>query len=78
MSYHVVLSVIVVILSLAAYIPYIKDTLRGKTKPHAFTWLVATITAGIAFALQLYGGGGIGAWPMFIITIICVVVLDSV
>lgn len=74
MDYRLIVAVIVVVLSFAAYIPYIQDIHKGKTTPHAFTWLAASITAGVAFALQTYGGGGVGAWPMFIITVICVYV----
>jgi hypothetical protein len=41
--------------------PYLIGMLRGRIKPHAFTWLVWTVTTLIAFVGQLVGGGGIGA-----------------
>jgi hypothetical protein len=47
------------------------DVVRGKTKPHAFTWFPTALTAFIAFGLQLEGGAGIGAWPMFVMVFIC-------
>src|SRR5437763_14931784 len=41
--------------------PYVVGMLRGRIRPHAFTWLVWTVTTMIAFAGQLVGNGGIGA-----------------
>jgi hypothetical protein len=41
--------------------PYLIGTLRGRIRPHAFTWLIWSVTTLIAFLGQLAGGGGIGA-----------------
>jgi hypothetical protein len=41
--------------------PYAVAMLRGRIKPHAFTWLIWTSTTFIAFVGQLVGGGGVGA-----------------
>jgi hypothetical protein len=41
--------------------PYLVGTLRGQIRPHAFTWLIWSVTTLIAFVGQLVGGGGIGA-----------------
>lgn len=41
--------------------PYAIGMLRGQIRPHAFTWLIWTVTTLIAFVGQLVGGGGIGA-----------------
>lgn len=68
------ISSIVVVLTLFAYVPYIIDIFKNKTKPHSFTWFTVSIIAFIAFALQVKGGAGIGAWPMFIVGLICAVV----
>lgn len=46
----------------AAGVPYIRDTLMRKTKPHVYTWLVWTVTTGIATAGVWYGNGG---YPAF-------------
>lgn len=35
---------------------------NGKTKPHAFSWLVWGILTAIAFGGQVVGKGGAGAW----------------
>jgi hypothetical protein len=42
-------------------VPYLIGTLRGQISPHAFTWLIWSVTTLIAFVGQLVGGGGIGA-----------------
>jgi hypothetical protein len=42
-------------------VPYAVGMLRGRIRPHAFTWLIWTATTMIAFAGQLVGHGGIGA-----------------
>lgn len=63
-SFKITLGLIAVIISIIGYIPYYRDILRGKTKPHAFSWLVWSILNGIAFAGQLHDKGGAGAWAV--------------
>lgn len=46
------------------FAPYIADILNHKTKPHAFSWLVWAVLAGIAFGVQVTHEGGPGAWLM--------------
>jgi len=74
MEYHAIVSVLVITLTFFGYVPYIWDILKGKTKPHAFTWFVVAVTAFVAYALQLLGGAGVGAWPMLTVAVICIVV----
>lgn len=50
--------------AVVSYIPYFRNIFAGKTKPHAFTWLVWGVLNGIAFAGQLQGKAGPGAWPV--------------
>lgn len=47
-----------VLVVFAAYLPYIRDIFLKKTKPHAYTWLIWTITQGVALAGLFYGKGG--------------------
>ena len=56
------LAVLAVSLNFVGYIPYIRDTLKGKTHPHAYSWFVWTYITVIVFALQLSDGGGAGAY----------------
>lgn len=75
MEFKTFVTFLVIALSLAGYAPYIWDILKDKTRPHVFTWLTATLTAFIAWALQILGGAGVGSWPMLVVTILCVCVL---
>ncbi|PZO85412.1 MAG: hypothetical protein DI626_07485 [Micavibrio aeruginosavorus] len=49
-------------IGIISYIPYLLTILKGRTKPHAFSWLIWGILTAIAFAAQITGGGGVGAW----------------
>lgn len=53
-----------IIVAVVSYVPYFRDIFAGKTKPHAFTWLVWAVLNGIAFAGQVQGNGGAGAWAV--------------
>ncbi len=57
----IIFTVIATLLGVAAYFPYLKDMLHGRTKPHAYTWLIWTLTQGTAVFAIWYGGGGVGA-----------------
>ncbi len=64
------IAVIGIILTVVGYIPYLKDTLSGKTLPHVYTWFIwATVTA-IAYALQVSAGAGPGSW--ITLAVVCV------
>ncbi|KKP67163.1 MAG: hypothetical protein UR68_C0013G0033 [Candidatus Roizmanbacteria bacterium GW2011_GWA2_35_19] len=56
------LGIITIILSVIGHTPYIVDTIRGKTKPHLFTWLTWSIIVTLAFFGQWISGGGAGSW----------------
>ncbi|MDE2025817.1 MAG: hypothetical protein KGJ07_04950 [Patescibacteria group bacterium] len=43
------------------YIPYLRDIIKGKTKPHIYSWLVGGFVGFIIFALQVSGGAGTGS-----------------
>jgi hypothetical protein len=46
-------------IAVLGYIPYLYGMIKGKTKPHIYTWLIWTITLGIGNASIWQGGGGI-------------------
>lgn len=56
------LGIAATVLGAYGYYPYIRDILQGRTKPHAFSWLVWGTMTAIGFAAQLAEGGGAGAW----------------
>src|SRR3989338_10222221 len=68
------LGILAVLIALIGYIPYFRDIFLGKTKPHAFSWLVWTILTWTAFAGQLVAGAGPGAWVIGFSGIACVAV----
>lgn len=65
MTSALIFTVVALILVLVGYIPYIRDIFNGKTKPHAFTFLIWTLSTAVSFFLQIKGGAGPGAWITF-------------
>jgi hypothetical protein len=65
------LGAIAAALALVQYVPYIADVIRGKTKPHAFSWFVWGVPAGVVFLAQLLTGGGAGSWATGVTAAIC-------
>lgn len=59
---------------IAAYAPYLRDILKRKTKPHALSWLVWSVLAAIAFAIQITNDGGAGSWLMGVTSLITFVI----
>jgi hypothetical protein len=51
-----------VFVALLAYPPYLKSVFQKRTKPHVFSWLIWSLLAWIAFAIQVIAGAGPGAW----------------
>lgn len=70
-----VLSISAIVLTIVAYIPYIRDTYKGVTRPHSFSWLIWTIGTGIIFALQMSNGAGPGGWVTGCLTLVLGTVL---
>ncbi|TSC59988.1 MAG: hypothetical protein Greene041662_318 [Candidatus Peregrinibacteria bacterium Greene0416_62] len=60
-----------VVIALLAYAIYFHDIFFRHTKPHAFSWLVWTLLAGIGFAAQVTGGAGAGSWVLGIDAVVC-------
>jgi hypothetical protein len=62
MDTNQLIAVVAIGMTLFGYYFYFRDIFAGKTKPHAYTWLVWALLTAIAFAGQLYDGGGPGAY----------------
>ena len=62
MDFKITVAVVSIVLTLAGYFYYFRDIFTGKTKPHAFSWLVWGALTAIAFAGQLSDNAGPGAW----------------
>ena len=57
-------SAVAMALTFIAFYPYIRAILKGRTRPHVFSWFIwAAVTFTVATA-QLAGGAGVGAWPI--------------
>ena len=67
------LGIITIFLAFIGYIPYLRDTFSGKTKPHMVSWLLWTVVSFIAFGLQWSKGAGAGAYANFAMGIICLI-----
>lgn len=68
MNIKIIFSLIASSIAVISYIPYIHNIISGKTKPHAFSWLIWSIITYIAAALQITGGGGIVGASVALIT----------
>jgi hypothetical protein len=62
MNFKIILSVVAIFVGMMSYIPYLRDVVKGKTKPHTFSWLVWGILTVIVFIGQLIDQGGFGTW----------------
>ena len=62
MDYRVLLGFVSAFVSLVSLFPYARSMIRGKTRPHLFTWLVWAILTTLIFLIQLNGNAGPGAW----------------
>lgn len=70
-----VLGIIAIVLTFIGYIPYSRDIIAGKTKPHIFSWFLWGFVTFLAFALQVYGKAGIGGFVTLTAALMCFVVI---
>ncbi len=73
-DYKTLLGLCAVAMTVAAHVPYLLTTLKGTNKPHIFTWVIWSLLTFIAFAAQVAGGAGPGAWVTCATGIICVII----
>ena len=57
-----VIGIVAVILTFVAYIPYYRDILKGKTRPHIYSWSLWGLLTILLVALQIKGGAGPATW----------------
>ena len=62
--YKEILSVVAIVLTLTAFVPYIRAIMSNTIKPHVFSWVIWGATTFLAFLAQLEDKGGVGAWPI--------------
>lgn len=59
-----IFAIIAALLGIAGNVPYLRETWRGRVKPHPYTWLVGSIVSGTVFFGMLTKGAGIGSLPV--------------
>lgn len=69
-----IVGTVAVVLTFVGYIPYIIDTIKGKTKPHIYTWFIWGLVTAIAFGLQMADNAGPGAYTTLAAAIVCFVI----
>ncbi len=64
MEWHAALGVASGILQIASVIPYIRDILKGSTRPYAVSTGLWTLLSGIAFTAQITAGA---SWSVILV-----------
>jgi hypothetical protein len=64
-----------VALCLLCYGPYFYSIIRGKTRPHTFSWIVWSIVNAIVFLSQWSDGAEAGAWVTGMTALFCLTVV---
>lgn len=75
MNPQTIFTTLATILVFIGYIPYIRDVIRGTTRPHIFSFFIWALTTFIIFFLQLKNGGGVGSWITFVVGCLLILVL---
>ena len=70
-----ILSIVAVVLTFIAYIPYYRDIIRGKTQPHIYSWSLWFLLGILIVALQIKGGAGIATLVTAAATLLCLGVI---
>jgi hypothetical protein len=74
MGYRDILGIAATVLALISYVPYFRDIVARKTRPHAFTWLIWGGLTAIAFVGQIVDRAGPGAWVTGFTALVCLVI----
>ncbi len=66
-----ILGTLAIIIALISYVPYLRDVISNKTKPHAVTWFIWGSLTAIVFVGQVVSNAGPGAWALGVTTFLC-------
>lgn len=72
--YKVALSALAMGLTFYAFLPYIRGIIKGRVKPHVFSWITWGITTFVVFLAQLQDNGGPGAWAIGVSGVITMII----
>lgn len=57
------IAIIAAVLAIIGNVPYLIDVVKGRVKPHPYTWFIWTIVSCVVFFGQVAKGAGVGAIP---------------
>lgn len=69
-----ILVIVASLLALVGNIPYLIDVVKGRIKPHPYTWFVWSIVSCVVFFGQVAKGAGIGAVPTAVAEIFTIII----
>lgn len=69
-----IIGILAVVLTFVGYIPYLRDTLKGKTKPHIYSWFLWGFVTLIAFALQVSAKAGPGSYVTLAAAVVSLII----
>jgi hypothetical protein len=59
MDFHILAAVVAALLAIISVVPYVRDMLKGKTKPNVVSWGLWTLIQGIFAAAQFAEGASL-------------------
>jgi hypothetical protein len=62
------------LLVFVGYAPYVRDVLKGKTKPHVYTWFIWGFVTLLVFFFQYNAGGGAGSYLTLSAGLVCLLI----
>lgn len=74
MDYKVILGILATVLGSISFLPYLRDILLKKTKPHVYSWLVWTIIQTVGVLAMIKGGASFGSLGLAIGSLFCFII----
>jgi hypothetical protein len=71
---HTLIVYFAIALNVVAYYPYLRDMFRRIAQPHAYTWLIWTLTQGTGALASWKGGGGWAAVIIGVGALLCLLI----
>ena len=71
---YVIFAIAAVILATARYGTYFYTIYQGKTKPHAFSWLLWGTVTGVGTLAQFDLNAGPSAWALAFVSVTCLII----
>jgi hypothetical protein len=73
-GFKLLFGILSIIPGVIAYTLYFRNMFAGKTKPHAFSWLIWGLLAGNGFFAQISAHAGIGSWATGMTSVACLLI----